>query len=312
MRDHLEKELPRYAAFLRKMREASGLTQCQLAEEIGVTPSFISQVESGKKSPGEILAMSYCSTLKADHRTLVQLMNGQALGTHLKPDSSYVFTCEETGMTADEFEAAFNANDWTWDRSYEAIERSLSADRHSDALLETKLYGLRARKNHSIEEARTSDWAATEKGQPHSSGTLILDSPEGLNVTIGDDNVVRIPGGLRHSDGPISFARWSFFQYDDGDKEEVFNEGLFTYRIIHPVEQLTINLILPPSTTAVVEAAALRQVGMDSENMICAPSCKRFNFSRYGNSSKLVIHKPLPMLSFGLRWRPRTNQEIRS
>lgn len=37
---------------IKKLREAAGLTQCELAEEIGVTQNAVCKFESGTKLPG--------------------------------------------------------------------------------------------------------------------------------------------------------------------------------------------------------------------------------------------------------------------
>lgn len=46
---------------IRKMREHKGLTQCELAERLGVTQVYISRCENGRKEP----SLQFCRKLSA-------------------------------------------------------------------------------------------------------------------------------------------------------------------------------------------------------------------------------------------------------
>ena len=48
---------------LKRIREARGLTQVALAEAVGVTPSMITQIESGTKALSVKLAVDIAQTL---------------------------------------------------------------------------------------------------------------------------------------------------------------------------------------------------------------------------------------------------------
>lgn len=48
---------------LKELREEKGLTQQEVAEEVGVTPTFISYIETGHKTPSVYVLRHYASAL---------------------------------------------------------------------------------------------------------------------------------------------------------------------------------------------------------------------------------------------------------
>lgn len=52
-----------YGDFIRKAREGKGLSQRDLAEQLGITQAYYSQIESGKRNVDLVLAMKMCSLL---------------------------------------------------------------------------------------------------------------------------------------------------------------------------------------------------------------------------------------------------------
>lgn len=53
-----------YRAIFRRRRKAMGLSQYKLAKSIGVTQSFINEIESGKKSPSIEVFFRICEALE--------------------------------------------------------------------------------------------------------------------------------------------------------------------------------------------------------------------------------------------------------
>ncbi len=48
---------------IKKLREARGISKCKLASEAGVSPSYIPDIESGKKCPTVEVLESICDVL---------------------------------------------------------------------------------------------------------------------------------------------------------------------------------------------------------------------------------------------------------
>ena len=63
-------EPDRMAAWLRRHREALGISVTELAERVGVTPSFVSQIESGRKRPTSGKAQAIAAYLGVDREVL--------------------------------------------------------------------------------------------------------------------------------------------------------------------------------------------------------------------------------------------------
>lgn len=52
-----------YRQIIRKKREAIGLSQYKLAKLVGITQSFVNEIESGKKSPSIEVFFRICEVL---------------------------------------------------------------------------------------------------------------------------------------------------------------------------------------------------------------------------------------------------------
>ena len=52
-----------YRAILKKHRERKGLSQNQLAKQLGITQTFLSEIERGRKNPSLEQFFSICSVL---------------------------------------------------------------------------------------------------------------------------------------------------------------------------------------------------------------------------------------------------------
>ena len=58
-----------FGDFIRAGREAKKLFQAQIAEEVGITQAYYSQIESGKRNPDLRTAIQICNVLGLDiHR----------------------------------------------------------------------------------------------------------------------------------------------------------------------------------------------------------------------------------------------------
>lgn len=57
---------------MRIRREAVGITQVQLAQALGVSQAFISEIETGRKAPGTMLATAIAGALTAPVESLWQ------------------------------------------------------------------------------------------------------------------------------------------------------------------------------------------------------------------------------------------------
>lgn len=52
-----------YRAVIKKNREKAGLSQYKLAQMVGITQSFMNEIESGKKSPSIEVFFRICEAL---------------------------------------------------------------------------------------------------------------------------------------------------------------------------------------------------------------------------------------------------------
>lgn len=52
-----------FGDYIRKAREAAGLSQEGIAEQLGITQSYYSKIESGKRNVDLVLAMRICAIL---------------------------------------------------------------------------------------------------------------------------------------------------------------------------------------------------------------------------------------------------------
>lgn len=77
-------------AEMRRLRKKLGLTQVQLAEEIGVTGAFISQLESEKRSPSEEVLAALQSVLGTEGRMMRTCPCGVVILRHEKRCWAYV------------------------------------------------------------------------------------------------------------------------------------------------------------------------------------------------------------------------------
>lgn len=55
--------LTAFGDYIRRAREQAGLNQSEVAEQIGITQSYYSQIETGKRNVDLVLAMKICSTI---------------------------------------------------------------------------------------------------------------------------------------------------------------------------------------------------------------------------------------------------------
>jgi len=62
---------------LRQHRQASGLTQQELAERVGVTRQTILSIEKGKYTPSVALALGFAEVLGVEVEDLFQLNKGE-------------------------------------------------------------------------------------------------------------------------------------------------------------------------------------------------------------------------------------------
>jgi transcriptional regulator with XRE-family HTH domain len=62
-------------SLIREARERLGWTQTQLAERVGVTPSFITKVEKDDSSPGPDVLLSLANLLQLDFQKLLALVH---------------------------------------------------------------------------------------------------------------------------------------------------------------------------------------------------------------------------------------------
>ncbi len=53
-----------YRNIIRKRREEAGLSQYKLAQMVGITQSFMNEIESGKKSPSVEVFFRICEALE--------------------------------------------------------------------------------------------------------------------------------------------------------------------------------------------------------------------------------------------------------
>ena len=53
-----------YRAILKKHREMKGLSQNQLAKQLGITQTFLSEIERGRKNPSLEQFFSICEALE--------------------------------------------------------------------------------------------------------------------------------------------------------------------------------------------------------------------------------------------------------
>lgn len=61
---------------LKRLREAHGITQAELAESVGVSQPIIAQYEAGAKAPNVILAAKIASTLGVTLDTMLDRKEG--------------------------------------------------------------------------------------------------------------------------------------------------------------------------------------------------------------------------------------------
>lgn len=52
-----------YRAIFRQHREAKGISQYRLAKDLGMTPTFISEIEGGRKNPSLEVFFRICEAL---------------------------------------------------------------------------------------------------------------------------------------------------------------------------------------------------------------------------------------------------------
>lgn len=53
-----------YRAIIKRHREAKGLSQYQLAKQLGITQTFLSEIERGRKNPSLEQFFSICEALE--------------------------------------------------------------------------------------------------------------------------------------------------------------------------------------------------------------------------------------------------------
>ena len=52
-----------FGDYIRKARDKTGLSQYEVAEQLGITQAYYSQIESGKRNVDLVLAMKICAVL---------------------------------------------------------------------------------------------------------------------------------------------------------------------------------------------------------------------------------------------------------
>lgn len=60
-----------FGAYIKAARERKGMSQCQVAEALGVTQVYLSYLESGKRNIDLILALRVCEILGVDMRDFI-------------------------------------------------------------------------------------------------------------------------------------------------------------------------------------------------------------------------------------------------
>lgn len=63
-----------FGIFVRQAREKQELKQSEVAEKVGITQSYYSNIESGKREIGVTLALNICDVLGVDFNTFIQLL----------------------------------------------------------------------------------------------------------------------------------------------------------------------------------------------------------------------------------------------
>ncbi|WP_037328381.1 helix-turn-helix transcriptional regulator [Runella zeae] len=63
-----------------KYRKKTGLSQKELAERLGITPTYMSLIEKGKKWPSHILLKKVCSELNIEEHDLYKDLFLESLG----------------------------------------------------------------------------------------------------------------------------------------------------------------------------------------------------------------------------------------
>lgn len=69
-----EKVAVEFGAFVREARERQGLLQSDVAEKLGVSRSYYTFIEAGKREIYFTLALNICQTLKLDISEFVKRM----------------------------------------------------------------------------------------------------------------------------------------------------------------------------------------------------------------------------------------------
>lgn len=64
----------KFGSFIRESREEKGLYQADIAEQIGVSRSYYSLIEAGKRDIYFSLAVKICRTLELDARKLIECL----------------------------------------------------------------------------------------------------------------------------------------------------------------------------------------------------------------------------------------------
>jgi transcriptional regulator with XRE-family HTH domain len=94
---------------LRKLREASGLTQAQLAKQIKVSDTFISLLENGQKFPSIVTVVALAKALKYEQQELLDLLTRDKLAQHERKPLSYKPTIQDRSATRQDFMEALDA-----------------------------------------------------------------------------------------------------------------------------------------------------------------------------------------------------------
>lgn len=63
-----------FGVFIRQAREKQELKQSDVAEKVGITQSYYSNIESGKREISMTLALNLCDALGIDFNTFIQFI----------------------------------------------------------------------------------------------------------------------------------------------------------------------------------------------------------------------------------------------
>ena len=63
-----------FGAFVKQAREKQELKQVDVAKKVGITQSYYSNIESGKREVGMTLALNLCDALGLDFNAFIQFL----------------------------------------------------------------------------------------------------------------------------------------------------------------------------------------------------------------------------------------------